>query len=387
MVGCGVAYHLSKRGRKVILLEQRNIASGATGRCGGMVMKIDGRDTDPAEIAKRWQYVAENDRMLDGFEEELGADIGLWRRGSLDIACSDEEMDLLRDITKMQREVLEDGEIRLLDAKALRDLSPILGTDCKGARYRPSDGVVDPFKLAHALLGKARANGAEVRTRTRVEEILFAGDRVTGVRTAEGTIEAATVVNATNGWASFLTPELPVVPLRALAVITQPAPPVPAFTFEAEMHMKVVYGGTQMKRGNILVGGPPENPASLRDQFREDVSLQEIQFNSSVITELLPGLAELNVIRAWCGAMGVAPDGLPCVGKLPSRQGLYVAAGYPNGMSYTPVTARLLAELILDGESSIPLDPLDPARFAGKRYEWPERYDYTVLAEYLGRTG
>ena len=54
-------------------------------------------------------------------------------------------------------------------------------------------------------------------------------------------------------------------------------------------------------------------------------------------------------------------------------------------MSYAPVTARLLAELIAEGGASIDLTPLDPGRFKGRRYEWPERYDYTILAEFLSR--
>jgi sarcosine oxidase subunit beta len=352
-----------------------------------MVMKIDGRDTDPAEIAKRWVYVAENDRMLDAFEEELEAEFGLWRRGSLDIACSDEEMDLLGDLVRMQRDELGDEEIELLDARALKRLSPVIGNGCRGARYRPSDGCLDPFQLTHALLRKARALGAEVRTWTAVKEILMDGAGVSGVRTATETIEAETVVVAVNGWAADLLPALPIVPLRALAVITEPAPPVPAFTFEAELHTKIVYGCTQTKRGNILVGGPPEFPASRDEQFAEHVSLQELQFNTSVLTELLPGLAGLNVIRAWSGAMGIAPDGLPCVGALADCPGLFVAAGYPNGMSYTPVTARLLAEQIVEGQSSIPLNTLNPNRFSGRTYDWPVRYDYTVLAEYLNRAG
>ncbi|MCK5801412.1 MAG: FAD-binding oxidoreductase [Lentisphaeria bacterium] len=387
LVGCGLAYHLSRLGRSVVVLEKRNAVSGATGRCGGMIMKIDGRDSDPAEIAKRWIYVAENDRMLDAFEAELGVDFGLWRRGSLDIATSDEEMDLLAQLVKMQREKLGDEEIQLLDASALRRLSPVISERCKGARYRPSDGCLDPFKLSHALLSKALEMGAEIRSWTPVEEILMRGGSVTGVRTSSGTVEGGTVVVAVNGWAADLLPQLPIVPLRALAVITEPAPPVPAFTFEAELHTKIVYGCTQTKRGNILVGGPPEQPASRDEQFNETVSLRELQFNTSVLTELLPGLGDLNIIRAWSGAMGMAPDGLPCVGKIDGCDGLYAAAGYPNGMSYTPVTARLLAELIVEGQSSIPLTTLDPNRFGSRTYDWPETYDYTVLAEYLDRSG
>jgi hypothetical protein len=56
-------------------------------------------------------------------------------------------------------------------------------------------------------------------------------------------------------------------------------------------------------------------------------------------------------------------------------------------MSYAAITSRLLAELIVDGGSSIPLQALDPNRFDGRTYTWPEVYDYTILADFLGRTG
>lgn len=387
LVGCGLAYELAKRGQPVLLLESRNLASGASGRNGGMIMKIDGRDSKAAEIAKRWPYVSENDRMLDAFPAELQVDIGLQRRGSLDIATSEAEVELLRRLVRMQREELGDEEIRYLDRRVLHELSPVLSDSCLGARYRPSDGCLFPLKLAHALAREAVRMGCEVRTWTRVEEIVLQGEAVAGVRTAEGLLEAEVVVNAANGWAASLTPQLPVIPLRSLAVITEPAPPVPALTFEAELDSKIVYGCTQTKRGNLLVGGPPEFAATREGQFEEEVSLQEMLVNASVIPRMFPQLACLSVIRAWSGAMGITPDGLPCVGRVKPFEGLYVAAGYSNGMSWAPVTSRLLAELIVEGGTSIPLDPLDPERFAGKSYDWPQTYDYTVLAEYLGRAG
>ncbi len=385
LVGCGLAYQLAKRGEKVLLLESRNLVSGASGRNGGMIMKIDGRDSKASEIAKRWLYVSENDRMLDAFPAELDVDIGLLRRGSLDIATSEAEVELLRRLVRMQREELGDEEIRYLDHGALKELSPVLSDRCLGARYRPSDGCLFPLKLAYALAREAVRMGAEIRTWTKVEQILLQSGRVAGVRTSEGILEAEAVVNAANGWAGYLTPELPIIPLRSLAVITEPAPPVPAMTFEAELDSKIVYGCTQTKRGNLLVGGPPEFTATREGQFNEEVSFREMLVNAAVLPRMFPALACLSVIRAWSGAMGITPDGLPCVGRVLPYEGLYVAAGYSNGMSWAPVTSRLLAELIVEGGSSIPLDHLDPQRFAGKSYDWPQTYDYTVLAEYLGR--
>lgn len=198
-------------------------------------------------------------------------------------------------------------------------------------------------------------------------------------------IESDRVVLATNGWTKHLLPESPVIPLRSLAVLTEPMPPIPVFTFEAELKGKIVYGSTQTARGNLLVGGPPEKPASTEEQFDESVSYSEMGINSAVIPEIFPPLKRLHIIRAWAGTMGITPDGLPCVGKMGDCDGLYVAAGYSNGMSWGVITGKLLAELITLSEPSISLHSLDPNRFSEKNIPWPDNYDYTVLADFLGR--
>jgi len=386
LVGTCTAYYLTKMGREVILLEQRGIASGASGRNGGMIMKIDGRDTSPEEIIKRWAYVGENDRLLNGLIEEFDDDFGIMRRGSLDIAFTEEEAELLQSLVTMQRQDTGDEEIQYLDGSRLRKISPLLDRQCLGARFRPSDGCLFPFRLINALCARAAEAGAEIHTWTKVEEILF-DSGVAGVRTEEGIIEADAVVVAANAWTAALLPGIPVVPLRSLAVLTEPVPPVPVITFEAELKGKIIYGCTQTERGNILVGGPPEVPVGREGQFNESVSLEEMRINASIIPALFPRLKDISIIRTWAGAMGATPDGLPCVGSVGKNRGLYVAAGYANGLSWGVVTGKLLAQLVAEGESSISLDTLDPARFERKVYDWPKEYDYTILAEYLGRAG
>lgn len=387
LVGASVAYYLSIFGMKVTLVEQRNLASGASGRNGGMIMKIDGRDNNPAEILKRLVYVNENDRLLDGLSREFDDDFGVRRRGSLDIATTDGEVGLLRNLVKMQKEDTGDEEIRFLEAAELRRLSPFLSPVCLAARLRPSDGCLFPFRLVHTLCASAAERGVQVKTWTKVEEILIDKSGVGGVRTSDGIIESDCVVVAANGWTKTLLPDFPVMPLRSLAVLTEPVPPIPVLTFEAELKGKIIYGCTQTERGGILVGGPPDRPAPREGQFNEDVTFQEMKINSSILPDIFPPLKKLHLIRAWAGTMGITPDGLPCVGRVGGCNGLYAAAGYSNGMSWGLVTGKLLAELIAAGGSSISLDTLDPGRFAGRELSWPPEYDYTVLAEFLGRTG
>lgn len=348
-------------------------------------MKIDGRDTDPEAILRRMPYVRENDILLSRLSEKFQDDFGIRRGGSLDIAVTDEEVETIRELVRMQREDTGDDEIQFLNPAELRRVSPFLSSNCLAARYRPSDGSLFPFQLIRALSFHIRERGAVIEQWTKVEEIISRDGNVEGVRTAKGVVESDCIVVATNGWTKYLLPDLPIMPLRSLAVLTEPMPPVPVFTFEAELNGKIVYGCTQTARGNLLVGGPPEKPASPEEQFDEDVSYSEVGVNSAVIPEIFPPLKRLHILRAWAGTMGITPDGLPCVGKTGGGNGLYVAAGYSNGMSWGVVTGKLLAELITHGEASIPLNTLDPNRFRNQNIRWPDTYDYTVLADFLGR--
>ena len=384
IVGTAIAYWLSRAGRKVALFERRVLAAGASGRNGGMVMQLDGRDTDGESILSRLRYARENMKILEALPEWSGVDVELRHCGSLDVATSEHEVELLRDIARLQREI-GDTETEFLDRQALRRVSPVMGEKALAARYRPSDGWVNPFYLVRAYARMARRNGARLFTFAPVDEIVIEGAEVVGVRVGETLHRAPVVVNATNGWAAFLTPELPIIPLRSLAVLTEPAPPVPALTFEAELWGQVVYGATQTGAGNLLVGGPPEAPADIEGQFAEWPSFFEVAQNTRVLTELFPVFSKLAVIRAWSGAMGITPDGLPAVGAVPGRRGLFVCAGFPNGMAFTSIMARLTAERILEGEPSMPLGPYDAERFKGVRVDWPKRYNYTVLADFLAR--
>ena len=77
--------------------------------------------------------------------------------------------------------------------------------------------------------------------------------------------------------------------------------------------------------------------------------------------------------------------GLPCVGRVPGTRGLFACAGFPKGMAFTSIMAKLAAQTILGQEPLLPLGPHDAARFQGMKVDWPERYNYTVLADFLAR--
>jgi sarcosine oxidase subunit beta len=384
MLGAAAAYYLAKAGMSVVLCERGNICSEATGRQGGMVTQIDGRDLNVDLNVTKLKYARANNRIYDILQDELQFDFQYRRRGGLDIAFEDEEFEHLKRLYKIQKESGDD-EIMLLDNKELRELCPTISSDAKGARYRPSDGNINTFLLTYGLIGGAKCYGAKIFSNTPVRRVLFNGNNeVIGAETARRNICTPWVFNACGAWAEELTPELDIAPVCSTAAISEPIPPIHIQTFEAELKGKVVYGSTQTARGNLLFGASLLSPRSKKEHLNHNLSLAEVRFTASVISQIFPMLNKVNVMRVWSGTMGWSADGLPYVGEVPGKKGLVVAAAFPNGCAYGLICAKLAAECIYNGKPSMPLDIFDVGRFK-KRLKWPDAYDYSILGNFLAQ--
>jgi len=384
MMGLSTAYRLAQAGCDVIVLEWRNIASGASGRNGGQIIQLDGRDKDQKSISQRLIYAKENTKLLDELYEELDYDFELNRCGSFDVAFSKKDAEELMELVEIQRKA-GDKEIEFLEGDEVQRLFPVLRKDVYGARYRPTDGNLEPLKLTYGLAKAAKKYGAKIFTHSKVDKILVDHIGVTGVSIQGRTIKTKWVVNATNAWASILTPEVDILPLRDVAVLTEEIASIPPSPIETIIGDELVFTTTQTRSGNVLVGGRTE-ARFRKDQYKEDVTLEELRENVSIISEFFPSISNVNVIRAWAGTMAFTADGFPCIGPMPGVKGLIISAGFNNGMGYVAITGKLVSEYILhNGKTSLPLDPFDPARFYKKKIKWPEPYNYSIITKFLGR--
>ena len=385
LMGCSCAYCLAKLGKKVLLFEARNIASGASGRNGGQVLQLEGRDADAESVMRRLTYTGAGSRMLKDLSRELDIDLEYDQCGSLDLATNQEEAEYLQGLVSDHSKA-GDKEIEWIDQDKVRGLFPAAAESILGARLRPTDGIVNPFRLNHGFARAARRYRAQILTHTKVEEILIENGRIRGVRTAREVFEAPVVINAANAWASFLTKEISIFPLRMVAVLSESVPALQTTCpLEAEINGETLFTTTQTKSGNILMGGLGTEARTRADQYKEDVQLTEVQNCTKIITTFLPGLSSINIIRAWSGTMAQSGDGLPCIGPVPGTEGLILVAGFSNGMAYAPIVGKLVAEYISRGSTSLPIDVFDPARFYKKKIDWPEFYNYTLLQRFLGR--
>lgn len=385
--GCSIAYQLAKKGKEVILFEMQNLCSGASGRCGGMMVQLYGGDLTIDKTKERFTFAKYSYNTMMELQDEIG-EFEFRERGCLDLATNEEEWEVVKNIIKIQKE-LGDSEIELLDKKQVHELMPSLSDIALGGRWRATDGNLNPFKYTYKLAEGAKKYGAQVFIQTKANKIIDAGEKVEGVVTDKGTIKAEWVVNAANVWVPYLTPEIEIAPVRQLSMATEQAPALKVVPFEVPAP-GYPWGTTQTASGNIVIGGAgpmlrdKERFTCFEDHFNEQVSMEDMMECAGYMADLVPELASLNIIRCWAGTIGCTSDGVPNIGFVPSKKNLLVAASSTGGMSEIAGVGKAIAEFIDDGKPSIPMDIYDPARFKDKKAVWPPQpYDLGSIMKFL----
>jgi sarcosine oxidase subunit beta len=398
MTGCATAYYLAKGGMDVALVEKRAICSGASGRNGGQVIQVEGRDELTTDLIEKKNSIGyHGKKMLDSLSDELELDIEFRKTGGLDLAYSDEDERVIKQVIDWQWEVGDRG-VEYIGASEIQDLYPVFGDELRGGKIRRDDGNANPFKITYGFALAAQRLGVSLFTYTTVREIIYRKEKAVGVKTDGGDLFAGHgIVNASNAWSKFLFPEYPIVPCKILAFVTEqlpviPLPPTETVVFDLEGDAGygveddgayLFFGGSQVD-GNVIIGGPPVRfPESMDDHFNETVYYEDFMRFRTLFSRYWPHISGVSLIRGWGGALGFTPDALPLVG--PTRyENLYMNAGFTNGMCWCPICGKLMAEYILDkGKTSLPIDMMNPERFSGEVFEWPERFNYTVLHNYI----
>ena len=194
IVGCSIAYHLTKLGwRDVVLLEQGSLGGGTTWHAAGLV----GQLRSSSNLTQLIRYSA---RLYRELEAETGQATGWKRCGSLSVARTRERMTQLRRNASLARAYgIEAEEVGLTEALALY---PLMRTDdLVGAVWIPGDGKANPADITQALARGARQGGARIVENARVTGVRLAGGAVAGVETSAGGIASEIVVNAAGMWA------------------------------------------------------------------------------------------------------------------------------------------------------------------------------------------
>ncbi|MFN0277327.1 MAG: NAD(P)/FAD-dependent oxidoreductase [Pyrinomonadaceae bacterium] len=347
VVGASVAYHLTERGCKdVLILERENaVGRGSTGKATGGV-----RAQFETDINIKLSL-----HSLDFFRD-WDVDCGYEPRGYLFVATDDDQLDYLKQTSERQKS-LGYKEVKILDTTAIANMVPGLNCeDIVGGSFGPRDGFIDPLAVLDGFLSRAISKGARVTTDNEVLSIIQVNGRVTGVETSNGVIECDKVVLCSGAWAEGLAKtagiHLPVEPLRRQIVWAKSEVELPAkIPMVIDLSDGFHFRPAKNSNDEIIFAYPD---ADEQPGFSTDFDTAFIDKVYKKARHRAPFLAQTKVVLEKCraGLYENTPDHHAILGGC-DIEGLFFANGFSgHGVMHSPATGRALAEIILDGEAS-----------------------------------
>jgi gamma-glutamylputrescine oxidase len=343
VTGCSCALTLAERGLRVRLYEGREIAGGASGRNGGFALRGGPGAYDEARVSMGaeparllWEL---SERALDRLECLAGN--AFWRGGSLRLAADKDE----RDALEREHDALRD------DGFAVEWVEPLpvpLGRLCAGALAHPGDGSIDPVRWVRRLAARAAAAGAEIVEGHPIDAAEL------------DSLGAPAVVLAADGLMATLAPELEayVRPVRGQVLVTEP---IPERLYERPHYAR---GGfdywQQLPDGRLLVGGKRDLSLETEATAVESTTPFIQRRLDELTIELLGRLPPVS--HRWAGIWGETIDRLPLVGRLPGRDGVWVAGGYSGHGNVLGLACGELAARAVMGEDAPQISLFDPSR-------------------------
>lgn len=388
IIGCSVAYHLTKLGFKdVVLLEQGTITGGTTWHAAGLVTQLRNNRT-LIEISK---YGVE---LYSTLERDTGHTTGFIQTGSVTVARNEGRMDELRKITSLGRAF--GIEIEPISSSEAGEMWPLMRIDdLVGAIYIPKDGQTLPKETTEALAKAAVERGALFFENTKVLGIVRSRGAVTGLLTDKGNVKAEIVVNCAGMWAREVGLMCGVnVPLHAaehMYLVTNPMGiplDIPSLRDPDE---QIYFRVDKEQEGALLMGGfeSVAKPWGM-DGIPEDYSFSLLEpdwehfkvFWDSAIHRV-PAMKDAGINRFYVSAESFTPDNRYILGEAPELKNFFVAAGLnSSGIAAGAGTGKALAEWIVEGHPTMDLSEVDIRRFHG--FENNSRYLFDRTVEVVG---
>jgi sarcosine oxidase subunit beta len=377
LTGVATAYYLAKGGTSTLVLERQQINRGASGQnAGSLHFQLEHRLIEHAgELDEELSFYAALARLAiadwRALESELGDNIELDMTGGLMLAESPAQMQTLE--RKASIESAQGLHVTLLDRNEVLAKAPYLSDSVSGALYCPDEGHCNPRLLSHAFARNAEAAGARFQMQTEVTGLQREGDRwlittSSAVGSGKQTHTSDVVINAAGAWSAQIARmanlHLPVFPVGLIISVTEK---VPAIMEHLIQHVGRKLSLKQVDDGNLIIGGGwsarlSQEKGTWHNDYKAILDIKELQKNLATARGVMPLIDDLHILRSWTGTTGITPDQLPIIGDIAQAQGFYVAVG-GSGFTYGPTYAKLLAELILQGQTSFPITAYSPNRF------------------------
>ncbi|WP_321811921.1 MULTISPECIES: FAD-dependent oxidoreductase [unclassified Burkholderia] len=386
IVGCSIAYHLTKLGiTDVTLLERKQLTCGTTWHAAGLIGQLR-NSRQMTELAK---YTSE---LLYELERETGQATGFKQNGSISLALNPGRFEELKRGASMAKNF--GLEVQVIGPSDIKELWPMLNLEgVVGGVFLPKDGQANPTDITQAFAKGARMRGAKIFENQKVEKLLVENGRAIGVQTAEGVIKANTVVLAAGMWSRELAAQVGVsLPLHAAEhfyIVTESVEGLPGKLPVLRVPDECAY--YKEDAGKLLLGAfePVAKPWGMKgipEDFCFDSLPDDFDHFEPILLDAanrVPVLENTGIKTFFNGPESFTPDDRYLLGETAEVRDLFVACGFNSiGIQSSGGAGKALAEWIRDRRPPMDLSDVDVRRM--HPFQGTKRYLHDRTVETLG---
>jgi sarcosine oxidase subunit beta len=352
-VGGPLSYFLAKKGFKTLVIDEK--ASPGQGSNKAAIGGIRATHSSPGKILVGLKSL----EIFRNWEKETGDDIEYYEGGYAFVTYREEDKNSLKELVKYQRQF--GLEIDFYEKEEILNIIPGLNPEgLLGGTYSPRDGSASPLLAIESFYKHAKKHGAIFKFREKVTGFETDKEKITAVKTANGTYYADIVINCAGGNASEIGKlagvELPVTPDSHEGGVTEP---VERFVNPMIVDIKPEKGSKnfyfyQHKTGQIIFCLTPDPPIWGTDLRETSVFLPMV---AKRMIKVMPKLKYIRVRRTWRGVYPMTPDGNPIVGFKGYKNFLQLVGMCGQGFMLGPGLGYYISEY-LEGKTSEEIDTI-----------------------------
>jgi len=390
VIGCSVAYHLSKLGwSDVVLLERKQLTSGTTWHAAGLI----GQLRASANMTKLAKYTQE---LYFDLEKETGVSTGFKRVGSISVALTNERMEELKRSAAMARAFGVDVEE--ISPREIQKRYPHINLErVVGGVFLGKDGQGDPANIALALAKGARQLGAKIHERVAVKKVFKNQNKVTGLEWIDqnggrGHIACEEIVNCAGMWGhsvgKMLGANIPLHACEHFYIVTEPIAELaqlPVLRVPDECAYYKEDAG-KMLLGAFEPNAKPWGMSGISDDFEFDQLPEDFEHFEPILKmaiNRLPMLEKAGIHTFFNGPESFTPDDAYHLGRTPEMENVWVAAGFNSiGIQSAGGAGMALAQWMQDKEKPFDLGDVDISRM--QPFQGNKKYLFERSKETLG---
>lgn len=352
--GCSTALHLAKRGMSVIVIEKDYVGRHASGVNAGGVRRL-GRHFAEIPLA------VASSQMWHEIEGLVDDDCGFTPSCQIKVAETEDELEQLKTRAGQVLELGFDHE-QIIDIDALRGRLPAVSPHCLGAMIVEGDGSANPFRTVHAFRKKCIELGVQFKVGLKVTNIKKNGN-TWSVQTNSSRFEAPNIVNCAGAWGGKISAMLgEPVPIEVKAPMLMISSRMPHFIEPVVGAQGRTLSFKQFDNGTVMIGGGHEGQANLETNDAQ-LDYKGLAISARTATAIFPIMKKARIVRSWAGIEGIMPDKIPIISHS-LNEGAYHAFGFSaHGFQLGPVGGKIMSDLVLEGETELPIAPFSIKRF------------------------